>query len=317
VYLNALLASVFSSIYEISIFLVLSYWAILLLLLRTERVNSAIIFLPFCGLMPYLFVPTKEAFLFLGILLGILAYLDRRFLAFGLFGIALIYLARPQAFYIGLIAIFICYLSKYRKAFVCFLIIAIAVYWYRLREGILFVAEFEQHVALMADNGFCHVGPLPVCVDSSGKPELIFAVRLLTLLGLPLKWAWQGVAALWEGLPLGTAIIRVALVVQLAWVYLVFSRLGPVDRRAMAVRRGMAYFAGLYFMIYGMLIYFQSTRQVAVATTILVIGFCVTSAGPKGAKAVVGVRQSEYPGPRGPQKRRRFATWNKEKISSH
>ncbi len=257
--------------------LLVTYWIVLSLLISTGRVRTAILFLPFSGLMPYLFIPSKEAFLFLGVLLLVLAFLDRRFVGASLVGIALIYLARADAAYFLALSCFLTSIRRFRSLLACVLIVAAVVYILWLRNVTYLFAQFEQAVAFRSDTGFCNIGPVSLCLGSPGAPEFVYAQRLISLLGLPLKWAWEGCTALFSGLNLPNIIIRLALAFQIVWAVLVMRDRSFVDRRARAVRVASAWFGGTYFLLYGALVFFQSTRQLATATTILLIGWCVTA----------------------------------------
>jgi hypothetical protein len=277
VYLNALLCRVFPSIYFVSLALLTAYWATFSLLLRTKRVSSAILLISFGGLMPYLFIPSKEAFLVLGILLAVLAQLDRRFILAGVFGVVLIYLARPDAAYILLLSCVLASLHRRRWLTASLLVAGVASYFWWLRPVAYLFAEVEQSQAFMTNTGFCNLGPLSVCVGSSGMQEVIYLERLLSLMGLPLKWIWEGCSVFWAGVTVSTIIIRITLVVQIICACLVFSRRQPADQRAALVRRAAAWCGGIYFILYGALVYFQSTRQIVFVTTVLLIGWCVHS----------------------------------------
>jgi hypothetical protein len=277
VYLNALLCRVLPSVYCVSFVLLTAYWIVLSLLLNTKRVSSAILFMPFSGLMPYLFIPSKEAFLVLGILLVVLAYLDRRFIPAGVFGVVLIYLARPDAAYFLLLSCVLAPLYRRRRLMASLLLAGVVVYFWWLRPAAFLFAELEQGQAFISNSGFCNLGPLSVCMGSSGMQEVVYIQRLLSLGGLPLKWIWEGCNVFWSGVTVPTIIIRITLVVQIIWACLVFLKRQPADQRAAMVRRAAAGFSGVYFLLYGALVYFQSTRQLVFVTTILLIGWCVHS----------------------------------------
>jgi hypothetical protein len=275
VYLNALLARIFPFMFLVSLTLLAAYWIAFSLLLNTQRVSSAILFLPFSGLMPYLVIPSKEAFLVLGILLLILAYLDHRFLLAGAAGLLLVYLARPDAAYFLLLSCLLASLHRFRWLLAALLLGALVAYFLWLRPLASTFAEFEQAVAFRANNGFCNLGPLSVCVGSAGNPEVVYLERIFSLGGLPLKWIWEGFSAFFAGLTISAIVIRIALVVQVVWAYWVFSKRGQADERAAMVRRAAAWFGGLYFLLYGAIVYFQSTRQLVFVSSIVVIGWCV------------------------------------------
>ena len=275
VYLSALLARILPSIYLVALALLTAYWVAFALLLNTRRVSSTILLLPLSGLMPYVFIPSKEAFLVLGILLTILAYLDRRFLILGAAGVVLVYLARPDAAYVLLLSCFLASLDRFRWLLAGVLLSGVAAYFWWLRPAASLFAGFEQSQAFMMNTGFCNLGPFSVCVGADRLSEVVYVERILSLLGLPFKWIWEGCTVFFAGVTLPNMIIRIALVVQIAWVWWVLSKRTPSDARAAMVRHVAAWFGGIYLLLYGALVYFQSTRQLVFITSIVATGWCV------------------------------------------
>jgi len=277
VFLSALTYILPYSLYVIPLLLLTVYITFLYLFIKSGRFSDSVLFLPFSGLLPYLFIPTKETFFLLGFLMVVLAYVKRRFLSIGLMGLLLMYMARSEAFYLMLASTFLWYAREKSRAFFYVLIIIFcSVYFSFFRELLFQKATAFQIQAHLANTAFCNIGPLSFCIDEIGDVEWFYFNRVLAIILLPFQWLWYFIEIFLDSnIGITGTIIRVAILMQIVWAYLVFfikSNLACTNEKI----RGLVFmFFIIYCGSYGAIMFFQPTRQVLLASTILFIGCCL------------------------------------------
>ncbi len=275
VFITALVERIAPSPFCVATILALVYSALLFLLLRTKMVRPLLLFLPFTGLFPYLPIPSKEGFLIIGGLCCLLAYLNRRMSLLWPPGLLLIYLARPDVLYVFLFSILLVIVVRSRIWSVLFATAGLAAYFIWIRQPAALLAIVDQAEATVQQTQFCHIGPLSLCIEPTGIVEVIYAQRLLSLVGLPLKWAWEAASAIFLAPTATDLIIRIAIGLHIIWAIKIMRHDTPADKQSTEIRNITMWFAGVYVFLYGSIVYFQSTRQVVFASTIFLIGRCV------------------------------------------
>lgn len=272
VFLSALVSSLLPYRELLPLLFLVIFFVLIGLLHAVGRATPSLLFLPLSGLLPYLFITSKEAFFVMGFLMLLLGYLRRWLLPLALLGGAMMYLARQEGFYILLCAWLIWMCSVRRWTLLVAIGTILIFYFLRFREPLFAISSLFQTLSDDADTSFCKSGPFSVCVDSLAGAETIYLQRVVTLVGLPFKWLMDAGAAVigmttWPGF-----VIRLALVVHITWGWWVLRHRVPLpDERLRKVVRISLWFFVAYCAVYGSLFYFQSTRQVVLATTILFI----------------------------------------------
>jgi hypothetical protein len=242
----------------------------IIMLYRTGGASVGLIGLPFCGLFPYLAVPSKEVFLIAGLGLIAVVVTARRYLFLGTIGLAMMFLGRPEAFYIFVACVGAWAMFRTRVGMVVFVISATGGYLIFAREAAYAVSLLHQSLMDQAGLGFCTVGPLNVCVEDINSLEWRYVARLISLTPLPLKWVGDAAATLYNApLLMSEAIIRWANFSHLIWLYLVIRHSRPVTGRTLALRQILISFAVVYWFVYGSILFFQPSRQAVLATTFL------------------------------------------------
>lgn len=236
---------------------------------RQYGASKVVLWLPFCGLFPYLYVPSKEGFFILGMLLLVWAVLRGRGVMMAAFGLALVYLARPEAFFI-LCGSAVIYAASRRRFTLALLVVGTTVgYIAFAREPAEAAAVLTQTAFDSIDLAFCNVGPLDVCVSGQSGMEWVFLMRLVSMLLLPPKWIVDVASTLGSStLDWSEIIVRWANFAHLVWLWFAYRNMQPVSGRTQVLRRVLVLFSILYFLIYASVFYFQPSRQAVVASTV-------------------------------------------------
>lgn len=260
----------------------------------SELAAPQILWLPLSGLFPYFGIPSKELFFVVGFLLLIAACLDGRGVLLALIGALLMFLARPEGFYIFGFSIMLWASLRHRVTGMLFLGAVGVGYFLLGREALLAMSLLTQAQAEMADVHFCQVGPLQVCVSELGGLEHVYLARLLSLIVLPVKWiadlvlVFKGDDISWT-----ECLVRLCNVVHMVWVWAAWKASPAVSGRASATRRAMLTFALVYWLVYGSILFFQPSRQAVLASTLAAIALLVRSA-PANARAIqAGIGRSQ------------------------
>lgn len=289
VFLNAILYRLLPSWYCLPLFFGAIYFSLFYLLYRLHLFNSTVLLFPFYTLYLDMFVPSKAAFLFIGIILLLIACLKCRLWLLGIVGIGLMFIARPATVPILLIAFcgWYCARKRIRRY-------AVIVGFGILYLGILRMALFHSVVAVQTEffirgqgTGvtFCKVGPLSVCVSSLNTFEIVLAQRLFTLLFLPVKWVWNALQLLWEDygrMTIFNIYKRLSLVVSIVLAGIIVLKNKKPAPCVRQVRNLMLWFAAVYFVSYGTVVYYQPTRQMVVVSTIVLLTLSMTSENNEG-----------------------------------
>lgn len=270
VFLSALLQWTVPLEPMIPLVLALALFAFIAPLVREGHADRLLMVLPFCGLFPYLQVPSKEVFFLLGLLAVALSVTRPGRLWALLLGLTLMYFGRRDAFYIFAASVPLAWLLSHRLRAVLSGIVLVGAYLAFARESALDAAVLAHFVSEQQDLAFCNVGPLNVCVEDLATLERIFVVRLLTLCALPLKWIWDALSTLWAGGLAGSEIlIRWCNVLQLVWLVWVVRAHRPASGRVAAFRHVLVVFSLAYWGVYATVVYYQPTRQAVLTMTYL------------------------------------------------
>lgn len=282
VLLSSIVSYVSPSIYFIPVIFVSIYILIFYFLLKSWSFSPFVLLFPFSGLLPYLFIPTKESFFLIGFLLILLALFKREYFIFGMIGLIIMYLARPQGLYLWLIAQFLWMIYRRNKLLLGFIILLLIVgYAFYARDFVFSLASIFQAQAAQSGTEFCNVGFLHVCVNSIEHSEWIYLSRILTIIGLPIKWLLDmGNIVFENNLTAPTIIIRIALFLHIIWGCFIFLSSTKPDIHSKNIRSLAIAFFVIYCGTYGAILYFQSTRQILLASTILLIGWSAVKHGP-------------------------------------
>jgi hypothetical protein len=281
VFLSSLTSAVIPWPWLVPTFFACVYTALVVVLSRTYRLEKNFYLLFFSGLLPYLYIPTKEAFFTIGLMLVLVCI--RRSARIALLPVAagIMYLARPEAFFI-LAASFTAYvlLRRWSRAkLVLLMAAAVGIYWIVLREMVADTSRLFQLTAETAETGFCNVGPLSVCVPDSGAAEYIYMQRLLSLLGLPFKWLSDIFELLSDDTLSPSAwILRLALGMQLVAIGIALRQRIRSGRPLDTIQVVLLIFALLYISIYSTVLYYQVTRQALLALHIVLLALLLSEA---------------------------------------
>lgn len=243
---------------------------------RSGRSTAMLLGLPFCGLIPYFSVPSKELFLIVGLIAVAIAVTNRRYTVLGCVGAMAIYLGRPEAFYILLICAVAWKTAQTRIGVVFGIASVTAGYVFFVRATAREASTLFQSLMELADLSFCSLGFLNVCVDSQSILEWTYFLRLLSLTLLPLKWIADVIATFFDSSLLATEIIiRWANLVHILWLYFTIRYSPTVTGKTRMLRQLLITFAAVYWCIYGSIFYFQPTRQAILASTFLGLAFAL------------------------------------------
>jgi hypothetical protein len=281
VFLSSLTSAVVPWPWLVPAFFACIYAVLVVLLSRTYRIERNFYLLFFSGLLPYLYIPTKEAFFTIGLMLALVCIRRSALMALLPIAAGIMYLARPEAFLI-LVSSSTAYVLLRgcgRAKLMLLMAAAIGVYWIALREMVAATSSLFQLAADTAETGFCNVGPLSVCVPDSGAAEYIYMQRLLSLLGLPLKWLadiYQLLAD--DTLSPSAWILRLALGMQLVVIGIALRQRIRSRRPLDTTQAALLIFAGLYISIYSTVLYYQVTRQALLALHIVLLALLLADA---------------------------------------
>ena len=149
--------------------------------------NSSI-FLMISGLFPYLFIPTKETILIIGLFLILFAIKRRLLRPLAIPGLVLMFLGRPEAMFLLVLACAIFLLARRKKIGITALIMFISVYIFIIRDLAYATSLFMQFQATQWGLSFDSIAGLPVAVNKSSTLEMIYLTRLLVLTSVVVKW---------------------------------------------------------------------------------------------------------------------------------
>jgi hypothetical protein len=273
VYLSALLAYVYPSRTALPVFFIITYFAIFYVMLANGYSWSGLLFLPYTGLLPNLFIPTKESFFLIGFLLLLLAQFGRKYWLSALAGVLLMYLARSDGLILLATATAIWLFRKNKLLLLSLMGVAVAGYIIFARDLMFSLATAFQLSADDVGTGFCNVGPLSICLDSLGSAEFIYVQRVLTLLLFPIKWVID-FCKMFGDMEINATgiIIRSCLLLHIAWCASAISFAIKKNGDFGQIKSWMLIFLAVYCSSYGALLYFQATRQVVLATSMVAIG---------------------------------------------
>lgn len=250
--------------------LALMLFAPIIMLYRAGAASAGLIGLPFCGLFPYLAVPSKEVFLISGLVLFVIVVTTRRHLFLGPLGLMMMFLGRPEAFYILVACVGAWAMFRTRVGMAVVVLSVTAGYLIFAREAVYALSLLHQTLMDQAGVGFCTVGPFSVCIEDSNSLEWRYVVRLVSLTPLPLKWVSDAAATLSDAsLLMSETIIRWANFFHLIWLHSAIRHSQTVTGRTLALRQILILFALVYWCVYGSILFFQPTRQAVLATTFL------------------------------------------------
>ena len=289
IYLNAVLYQLLPSWSCLPLFFGAIYLSLFYILYRLHLFNATLLLFPFYALYLDIFVPSKEAFLFIGFVLLLIGFLRSHLWPLGILGLLLMLIARPPAAAIFLIALFARYCMRGRILRYLFLIGIGILYLTVVRKELFQLGKTEQDIfsIIGADTyiTFCKVGPLSVCVSTINTFELILAQRLLTLLLLPEKWVWNVIQLFLEDYGRMTIFIvynRLSLIIHMVLAGIVVVKNKTPAPCARNVRVLMLCFGSMYLVTYGTLVYYQPTRQTIVVVSLILLTLSMTSEKNKG-----------------------------------
>lgn len=254
----------------------LMFWATWRLYSRGQC-NGAILLLPFSGLFPYYFLPSKELFCVVSLLFAAGCLLRGGWSRLGIVPAAVVmYLARPEAAALFAASVIIWTALQSRRATIALVALAVVGYLVIGREGAYAASTIFQLQSDQSESAFCNVGPLDVCVGDLGGLEQVYAQRLVTLLLLPVKWVTDVlVIPITPDLLATERISRVFVGVQVIYIALTLRRSQRVTGVARHARGMLMTFAVVYGVAYGCVLYFQPTRQLVLATTVACIALSI------------------------------------------
>lgn len=283
IFLSTIISYLFHSVIQVNFFL-FTIFSILIIHLRKKKIlrRYSELFL-ISGLIPYLFLPSKECFF----IMGLLIYLMRHGTAYGwvptIAGITLMLLARPEGAVIFIVVISLVYIFQSGSlARLTVVIGSTAIYILLLREPLI---EFSVLFELSAENAgtrFCNIGPFSLCVSNAGIPELVLIQRIFVNLFLPLDWIRDFVflVANSEKFEIFEIYIRTASLFHICLLTPATFFLWRLRKTKMF---SLFVFTIVYFSIYSGFLFFQSSRQIIFITTIL---FILTRISPEILKNI-------------------------------
>ena len=269
---STILNFIVSSPEKIGILLAINY-AILFYKLRKKNIlerGSEFFFIS--GLLPYLYLPSKEAVFFIGVLIFLFSLPKGTFSsAYVALGLLIMTMGRPEAALIFTISLFISYLLKARFVIkIIFLIFALCAYIFMLREymiqtGILFEASAE-----LAGTHFCNIGPLEFCLRSGHFPELVFVQRIFVNFFLPFDWFLDFTWLLQNtsSFTLKVVVIRLSAFLHI-WIFV--CAIIYLVKYLKGNRSPFLIFIVIYFITYSSIFFYQSSRQVMFITLLAFI----------------------------------------------
>ena len=269
--LSSLTSFLYSDIEFIPFIFLTIYIVLLLPQLQQSRSSLAMIMILFSGLLPYLFIPSKESFFLIGFLLLLIPIQTRisKFFAYpiGILAIVIMLLARSEALFILIIATFVYYLYKQKLLFSLFIISFTCVYFLYFRDLAYAAALAFQLSAESSGTMFCNVGFLDICITDKKSLEITFLQRILTVTLLPFKWIYDVFISFGDPvlMTVRNLLTRTCLLFQILWGYLSFRR---IKERGVSI--GFI-FCFAYILVYTTIFYFQFTRPIIFATSILFI----------------------------------------------
>lgn len=269
-YVNALYGMVVGGPYiAVAIQSALVIWATALAWPR-QTIGSTLKLVVLGGLLPYMLLPSKESFVVVGYVAFLVAWFTRRSWLLSLFGVALIAVGRPEAAWLLVTALLLYELGR-RIGLKLSALIFTGAYFF-VRDSVAAYASFMQELTFLYGDFFCQVGPIGVCVDD-GLFEVLAAKRILVSVGLPLKWVvdWLRV---FGGSSAVDVIIKTSLVLQLVWIFMVRTRFTKARFREPANRFTLL-FITLYSGAFVAVIFFQPSRQIALALCLLLVSLSI------------------------------------------
>ena len=286
IYLNALVYRVLPSWYCLPLLFGTIYSALFYLLYRVGHFNTTLLLFPFYSLYLHIYLPSKEAFLFISFILLLIGLVQRRLWFLGLFGFVLMVVVRPEGAAIFVFSLLTWLCMKNRSARYVFLLVGLITYM-RFREQIFDFSFLSQTVKLTSNDFsslmFCRVGPLSVCLDTTATFELIGLQRMLTLVFLPAKWAWNITQVVSGGSLVHELYHRLALILHIVLAAIVVTRNRTSTHSGRRIRKLVAYFAAYYISAYGVILYYQPSREFVVTSCFVLIALTITSDKCNGA----------------------------------
>ena len=271
VMLSSIVFLLFPDIVLIPFFFLFAYVILLFPFLAYGGSGLKIILILFSGLLPYLFIPSKESFFIIGFLIFLLPFKFSISKIFSFFilslGISIMLLARTEAFLIMLLSGVALYLFNRKYLLILFLFFAILVYVYFLRDIAYITALAFQTSAESSGTSFCNVGFINTCITDKNTMELVFIQRILTIILLPAKWIYDFFISFGdiELLTVRNLLTRFCLLIQILWGYLAYKNI-----KQNGINIGLI-FCIAYIFVYTTIFYYQFTRPIIFATTILFI----------------------------------------------
>jgi hypothetical protein len=189
------------------------------------------------------------------------------------------YLARPEAFFILIASYALYFLVRRLSLMMLTFMIALAgcIYWFMLREIIYVTSSLFELASESAETGFCNVGPLFVCIGDGESSEFIYLQRLLSVLGLPLKWILDIFQLMTDDTLNPSAwILRLAQGIQVVAIGIGLRQHIRTRRPLDTTQVSLLVFAGLYLTIYSTVLYYQVSRQALLATHIVLLALLLS-----------------------------------------
>jgi hypothetical protein len=279
VFLSSLTSSIVPWPWLVPAFFACIYAALVVALSRSYRIESNFYLLFFSGLVPYLYIPTKEAFFTIGLILALVCIRRSALMILLPLAAGIMYQARPEALFIlaASVTAYLLLRRWSRMKLVLLLVLVLGIYWTVLREMVAATSILFQLAAETVDAGFCKVGPLSVCLPDGGPAEHIYLQRLLSLLGLPLKWLadiFQLIAG--DTMPPSAWILRLAQGMQLVAIGIVLRQRFRSRRPLDTTQVTLLVFACLYISIYSMVLYYQVTRQALLSMHFVLLALLIS-----------------------------------------
>jgi hypothetical protein len=230
------------------------------------------------GLLPYLYIPSKECLFLIGMLVFLTRYSIKQSLLPTVIGSLLMFAARPEGFIILFAAIILARVMRARKIIRAALLVAIVgLYFGFIRENLITITTVYEISTAHRQLAFCSIGPINVCVRDAAFFEQVVISRVFVSLFIYVDWLLDFLqfAIAPQNFSNGDALIRIFNVLHLPiFLAAVFGawRLRNIDAT------WTVYFPISYFVVFSGVLFFQGSRQVLFVTVIL---FLLTRLNPK------------------------------------
>lgn len=235
-------------------------------------------FLLISGMIPYLYLPSKESIFLIGMLTFLARFSVKRPLLPTIIGASLMFLARPEAFLILLAAAICARMLKSKKAIrAAFILVALVLYFTFIRETLAAIATIYEISNELKGLVFCSIGPINVCVRNGAFLEQVAVNRIFVTGFIYIDWLADFIELVANPADFtnGQALIRISNVIHLP---IFFAAIFGAWRLRNFGATWTVYFPILYFLTFSGVLFFQSSRQVVFVTMIL---FLLTRLNPR------------------------------------